>query len=748
MSRTIDQSEFYAAFKTEAEEYIAKLTQGLLSLEKDPQQPAVIAEMFRAAHTIKGAAAMVGRDDIKQIAHNLEDKLKQVKDGALTFTSALADESLAALDAITAILQRVGQESPAPAAMPASSPVIQAAENYVVQDTPAPKLPAPPKPAAPATSSAGEPAVRSEEFIRLPISRVNALFNLVGELVVHKVKSSYKLANLRQLAHQTKTLHKRLEQLAGAVPPAGGDAATLLHQHALDVETLRDHVTGLAELLSNETLHLDPVVDELQYKVRELRMLPCATIFEGFERLVRDVVHQLHKNVTLVVQGEDTELDKKVLEAMKPCLVHLLRNAVDHGVELPADREAAGKPASGIITLRASQQGGKAVIEVQDDGRGIDLGRVRQVALKNRVATDDELGRMDEQELMGLIFAPGFTTSAIITDVSGRGVGMDVVRKEVEQLKGQVRVDSQLGAGTTVRIELPLTLAIMEVLLVEANGQRFGVPMLAIEEIVKVKPADVQTIHQRMAITLRDRTLPMARLADVLALPEAPTTDAPASEPTEHTVVVAVASERRVGLVVDRVVSEEEIFIKSLGSHLGTIKNISGAAILGTGEVIVILDVQDLLAAVRQTRSTVTAPRPAAPQRPATRRILIAEDSLTTREFERSLLQAQGYEVETAVDGLDALEKLSQSKFDLIVSDVEMPRMNGFEFCRNVRQRPEFQELPVVFVTTLDKDEEKRRGIEVGAQAYIVKGAFNQQSLLEAIERLIGAGVAETAGRP
>jgi len=736
MPRTIDQSEFYAAFKTEAEEYLAKLTQGLLSLEKDPHQPAVIEEMFRSAHTIKGAAAMVGYDDVKQIAHNLEDKLKQVNDGELTFNSALADESLAALDAITAILQHVGNKSPAVA-----PPVTRAVENYIVKDAAAPKLPATPKPPTPVTANAQAPVAgaRGDEFIRLPISRVNGLFNLVGELVIHKVKSSYKIANLRQLTHQAKGLHKRLEQLAGvAENPGSGDLATLLHQHTLDVETLREHVTNLAEMLSAETLHLDPVVDELQYKVRELRMLPCATIFEGFERLVRDVAHQLHKTVTFVVRGEETELDKKVLEALKPCLVHLLRNSVDHGIELPADREAAGKPAAGTITLRASQQGGKAVIEVQDDGRGIDLARVQQVALKNHVATEDELAHMDEQELMGLIFAPGFSTSAIITDVSGRGVGMDVVRKEVEQLKGQVRVDSQLGQGATVRIELPLTLAIMEVLLVEANGQRFGIPMLAIEEIVKVKSADVQTINQRMAITLRDRTLPMARLADVLGLPETASADAD-GESAGHPVVVATASDRRVGLMVDRVVSEEEIFIKSLGSHLGTIKNISGAAILGSGEVIVILDVQDLLTAVRQSRPTTLGARPVAPPQPATRRILIVEDSLTTREFERSLLQAQGYEVETAVDGLDALEKLGQGKFDLIVSDVEMPRMNGFEFCRNVRQRTEFQELPLVFVTTLDKDEEKRRGIEVGAQAYIVKGAFNQQNLLEAIERLIGA---------
>jgi CheY-like chemotaxis protein/chemotaxis signal transduction protein len=279
----------------------------------------------------------------------------------------------------------------------------------------------------------------------------------------------------------------------------------------------------------------------------------------------------------------------------------------------------------------------------------------------------------------------------------------------------------------------------MEVLLVEANGQQFGLPTLGIEEILRVKPGQIQTINHRMAMRLRDRTVPVVRLSDTVRLPPKPVDEEhPGSNnPEAWPVVIAATAERRVGLLVDRVLSEEEIFIKNLGGHLGTLKNVSGAAILGTGEVIVILDVHDLIASARQTGRATEQTKPITRSKPK-RRILVAEDSYTTREFERSLLEGHGYEVETAVDGLDGLEKLSKGRFQLVVSDVQMPRMDGFEFCRNIRQRPEWADLPLVFVTTLDKDEEKRRGVEVGAQAYIVKGAFDQSSLLETIERLVG----------
>jgi len=782
MPQDIDQSDFADLFKAEADDYLAKLQQGLLSLEKNPDQPPVVEEVFRAAHTLKGSARMMGYRDIEQIAHHLESLFDRIKTGKLRLTSSITDQGLAAIDAmsravasaasgqpstvdIAAIMQaleRCGGDVAASvpdatasagkaaetatttstsemvARTPEQKPVGPIASDLAAsQQPPSPAQPQPPKTAP----------VRAEEFIRIPVSRIDSLFNLAGELFVHKVKSSDKLAKLRQLLRQVKSSHKRAAELleAHSLDTGGQSEQTrLLQEHTRDAAELKRQVIELTEMLSTETLHLDPVIDELQYKVRTLRMLPCATIFDGLERLVRDTSHELRKEVQLAIEGAETELDKKMLEAIKPCLVHLLRNAVDHGIEPPDQRIARGKPRQGTVRLCASHQGGKAVIEIHDDGGGVNTARVREVALQRKIVTQEQLARMDELEVMELIFSPGFSTASIITDVSGRGVGADVVKKEIEALKGHVRLDSRLGEGTTVTLELPLTVAIIEVLLVETGGQRFGLPLLAVDEIVRVDPAAVRTIENRMAITWRERTVPVVRLDEVLNLSAAAAgrSRSTGAAPAVWPVVIVAWADRRLGLLVDGVLSDQEVFIKGLPANVGTLKQIAGAAIVGTGEVILILDVQGLVVSARGVRRF-AAPSAAVPEAaPAAekpqRRILVVEDSLTTREFERSLLEANGYEVETAVDGLDALDKVGRATFDLVVADVEMPRMNGFEFCQALRQREAFKQLPVVIVTTRDKEEDKRRGLEVGAQAYIVKSAFNQNHLLETIERLVG----------
>jgi len=559
------------------------------------------------------------------------------------------------------------------------------------------------------------------------------------------VKSSYKLLALRRLTQDTKVFQKRLAQLTEQANNAlrshstsGQNFSPLLHQCNLDAESLKKGVLELADRLSAETVHLDPVIDELQFRVKQIRMLPCATIYDGFERLVRDVAKEEEKTVNLVIEGEDTELDKKVLEVLKPCLIHLLRNAVSHGIERPDEREAHGKPKTGTIWLRAFQRSGRVVIEVQDDGHGIDVEKVKQVALKKKFANFDELFKMPEQEILGFIFAPGLTTSPTVTDVSGRGVGLDVVRTEAEKLKGQVHLSSRPGQGTTLTVELPLTIAIMQVLLVEVEGKRFGLPLSSIEESVKVRSSEVLTLDGRTAIRLREQTVPVIKLAEILGLP-ARHVDEELSRPKvpeKWCAVIASSQGRRVGFLVDQILGEEEIFIKNLGMNLGKIKNISGATILGTGEIVLILDVGEVIGSSKS--APLTSFKKDAPANKPQRRILVVEDSLTTRELEKSILGAHGYAVETAVDGLDALEKLSQGEFHLVVCDIEMPRMNGFEFCKTLRQQPEHKDLPVVFVTSFGKEDQKRRGIEVGAQAYIVKSAFDQANLLEVVERLIG----------
>lgn len=634
-----DLAKYVALFKAEADEQIARINQGLLSLEKNPQQPKVVEDLFRAAHTLKGSARMMGFLEVQNMAHTLEESFERIKKKEITFESATFTRLFKFLDAVQVMVMEVVQGKPVQSPLPEAAPHL---------------------------------ASKLEETIRIPVNRINAILNLAGELVIHK----------------------------------------------------------------GEAPHLEPVIEELQYKVRELRMLPCSTIFGSYERLVRDVAQEEKKMVEFVLEGEDAEIDKKMLEAINPCLIHLLRNAVSHGIELPRERKAAGKPEKGRIRLSASQHRDKVVIQVQDDGRGIDPERIKAAALEKNIATEKELSQMNSREVTHLIFRPGFSTASVVTDVSGRGVGLDVVRQEIQLLKGHVEVVSVPGQGTTLTIELPLSVAVMRVLLVEAEGEKFGIPLLSIDEVMSVTEKDIQTVGGQTAVTVRDRTVPVYKLAEIL---EVRGTDelkkAKGKGLQNHWPVVLIRSmERQTGLMVKRVLGEEEIFIKTAEPSTGKLRYVSGAAVLGTGEVIVILDVEET-AAFRSPHPAALPQEAVVPKRQA--HILVIEDSMTTRELERNILEAQGYAVETAVDGIDALEKVSKEDFDLVVADIQMPRMDGFEFCKTLRQQPERKDLPVVFVTALEKEEERRRGIEVGAQAYIVKKDFKQQNLLETIERLI-----------
>ena len=725
---TPDKTAFIAMFKTESDENLSKLTQNLLKLEKQPADKEILKELFRAAHTLKGGAGMMGYPEIESVAHRLEDLFDQIQKGQIAFGTSIANACLKALDAIGSMLNAVVVFRPLTGLDSAARQTLDACFGRQTAQEPALVAAAVESPAVPGTA---------EETIRVPIGRINSLLNLIGELVIHKVKSSYKLDSLRQLVRRQKTTEKQLSSLVDVLQgmdatPTGRQALQLSHQTYSAVKRLREDLSGFSDNLAGETLRVDPVIDEVQFKIKELRMLPCATIFEGLERLVRDLSVDQKKRVDFVVQGEETQLDKRVLEAVKPCLIHMLRNAVDHGMETPEMRVSAGKPPLGTVRLGASQRGARVFIEVADDGCGISVEEVRETAIKKKLATAEEMQRMNESEQLSLIFAPGFTTSAIITGVSGRGVGMDVVRRDIEKLKGVVRVQTAVGKGTTFTIELPLTVAVVQILLVEAQGQKFGLPLSSIDETLAVRPQDVQSVDNHAAIRLRDRIVPVVKMMQVLRLPGETSSVRDASR---HIPVVVVSSmERQIGLEVDRILGEEEIFIKSLGKHLGNLKSIGGAAILGTGEVIAILDVSGVTASLRSRPMAVKAP----PSPHKKRTILLVEDSLTTRELEKNVLEAHGYVVETAVDGLEALEKVARGGFDLVISDVQMPRMDGLEFCRAMRQLEGCEDLPLIFLTTLESEEEKRRGIEVGAQAYLTKGAFDQEKLLDMIKRFTG----------
>ncbi len=583
-------------------------------------------------------------------------------------------------------------------------------------------------------------SAQTEEYIRVPLSRVDKLLYLVGEVVINKMMISTISAQAKRLSKLSKEMQKSIFGLSEAIKkefsPQDGEVTKSLSQCESQMQKLREHTLKLHDHASTQAFHLDPVVDELQANMKKIKMLPFSAIFDGFPRMVRDIASQQGKEVNLLISGEETELDKKVLDGIKASLIHILRNCIDHGIEGPDVRVALGKQRYGTIKVSAFHKADNVVITVQDDGRGMDIAQIKETALKKRLVTSHDSDGMTDKEVLNIIFMNGFSTSPIVTDVSGRGMGLDIVRRDITNLKGRVILDTQKNRETKFTLVLPLTIAIIQVLLVKVQNMIFALPMLPITESVKVNMDEVSAIEGRVAVQFREHIVPLVRLNEVLGLP--PAGDEKGKRKKEMLVVMATSLDRQVGFIVDEIVGEEELFIKSLGRHLGRVKNVSGAIIMPTGEVVVVLDIADLIAHSSLSLSAVTGEKRAPELKRKEKRILIVEDAFSTRELEKTILETRGYLVDTAVDGLDALDRMTGTHYDLIVSDIEMPRMDGFELCKTLKNNEGYKDIPVVMVTALQKEEDKRRGIEVGAAAYIVKSAFEQSNLLDTIERLVG----------
>lgn len=758
-----DKKEFIAMFKAEAEELVTKLDKGLVELEKDPHNLEIVKDLNMVAHSLKGAARIFGFRDIHDITHKIESLFEKVQQRSLTLSPNIADKIFKGLDRIRILLDKtikpdsiavditdvcLGLESCLPVTIENEEKPVKGNEEMPKVDPTITALPVPPA----AESShhgkdlRGETSATTdaEEYIRVPLRRVNKLLNLVGEMVIAKMKTSARINRLKNLTRLTKKIQGMVfsvaEMIKTDMPQANAELIEMLGECQAGIQRIRADSMQLLDHISTETFHLDPVIEELQANIKEIRMLPLATIFEGFPRMVRDIAHEQGKEVNLEIFGAETELDKKVLDGIKAALTHILRNSVDHGIEKPEIRAALGKPRAGTIKLSAGHEAGNVVIAIEDDGKGLDTNQIKQMALKKTLVTKEELEKMTEREIWNIIFMNGYSTSPIITDISGRGIGLDIARQDIENLKGQIFLDSESGKGTALTLTLPLTIAIIKVLLLKVADKLFALPLISITECISVSQKDISKLDGKMAIHVREHALPVVKLSEVLGLHTVPQGEEDKDQPlTEEITVIIVSSlDKQVGFIVDEIVTEEEVFIKSLGAYLGKVKNVSGAAILGTGEVVVILDVEDLLVNSRLSHPAVLERSPSPIEKKKGKRILIVDDILSTRELEKNILESQGYLVDVAIDGVDGLDKINQVRYDLIVSDIQMPRMDGFEFCENLKKNELYKDIPFVIVSALGKDQDKRRGIEVGASAYIIKTAFDQTSLLDTIERLIG----------
>ncbi len=777
-----DRSAFIGKFQEEATDILQRLNEGVIMLEDAPGDRDLIDRMLRDAHTLKGSSRMVGLIEISDIAHRLEDVMVKIREKEMPYTPEMSDHFFEALDAIVHLSEIAGTDVAPSIDLPGLQASLTALADGVESGAAepgsetaeaSPKRSKDPKTtkaqSSPAATSVArddesdepdvaEPAVRAvpgepqrvqrdekleakaQHTIRIKTSQVDDLLNLVGEVVISQIKSEQRARELRQNTAKYAELWQAWLRMKGAlasVPHTEELVASQLIDEVTVIESIltdiRSAQAGFSKGLTDDTSRASVVINDLQEQSMRLRMLPVSTVFSTFPRAMRDLARSFNKDVDLFIEGGDTELDKKVLEEINDPLIHIMRNAVDHGIESAEGRRALGKPETGTIQMSARQEGDHIVIEIADDGAGIDPDKVRTSAVRKGYISQAESDAMSDREATYLIFEKGFSTSAIITEISGRGVGMDVVREFiVEKLKGSLDVYSTMGEGSRFRLTIPLTLAIIRALMLRVGGQVYALPTASIDETLRADPSSVIKVEGREVIRRQRRTIPLVRLADILGVP--------GDEEAKTKIPIANVgfSGHRMGFIVDALVGEQQIVIKTLGTHLHKVNNIAGVTILGAGEVVPILNVPDLMKNARQRAGRRATGGEKAEAAEGPRKVLICEDSFTTRELERSIFEAAGYEVEVAMDGAEGFEKLRQGlAVDAVVTDVQMPRMTGFELTAAIKADKKLKEIPVIIVTSLEREEEKAEGIAAGADAYITKSVFNQDTLLDTVERLI-----------
>lgn len=760
-----------STFRIEADEHLKAMSAGLIELEKNPaadRHAEIIETVFREVHSLKGAARAVSLKEIESICHPLESVFSALKSKLLVLSQPLLDLIYQAIDAIGGLLVL-------DAGMPASHKVTHGQLIRQLDDVLQGRLseevdssePLPqqvsdgPVPEQPSVET-NEPVTRivqtsvptiASETVRVSTQKLDMVMRQVEELLTPRLASAQRAKELREVAtsfaiwkKQRARVRPVLRQIERYVEGNGGGLPKYatsefqtkmlpkllahLESEQLFMKTLEERLLRLSRFAAHDQRVLAGMSDSLLHDVKEMQLLPFSSLLEIYPRFIRELAREQGKQVELLIQGGEIEIDRHTLEEMKDPLMHLLRNSVDHGIEQPAIRQDKGKSLHGTITIAIVQKdGGKIEIMVTDDGAGIDAARVKAVSSKLGLVSAEEAEKLNEQEAQTLVFQSGISTSPIITDISGRGLGLAIVREKIERLGGVVVLESRQNNLTTFRITLPLMLATFRGVLVRTGEHYFVIPALNVERVTRVAQQNIQTVENRTTILLDGIVIALVNLGDVLELQGKRDTNQMTTQ-----VVVLGTAHKYIAFRVDEILGEQEVLVKTLGRQLARVRNISGASVLGSGQVVAVLNVSDLLKSAVHQAPTVVAQTHGIVEKQS---ILVVEDSITSRALLKNILESAGYRVATAVDGVDAYTTLKSGTFDLVVSDVEMPRMDGFDLTAKIRADKLLGELPVILVTALSTPEHRERGIDVGANAYIVKSSFDQSNLLETVSRLI-----------
>jgi len=749
-------------FRIELENYSKLLESGLVDVEKSGD-PESIETLMRAAHSIKGAARLVGLDAIVGLAHSMEDVLSAARQGKLRLGSEYIDRLLKGND-IFISLARVENTSiegwlkEQGAAIEELSKKIHAILSTppVVQDIPekppipkeqgVSKLPdtqeiAPKQQEIPVKKDEilkAKPSEKEEEsFVRVVSESLNRLMGFAGECLVQAKSAKPFSASLLKMKDYFMDVYSNLENIFYYTK--GKDIPREIQERfgesLRQLDSLREVLSGHIvdfELFSRNLEHL---ADKLYGEAIAIRMRPFSDGLHGFPRMVRDLTKALGKKVDFQIIGESTKIDRDILEKMESPLTHLLRIALDHGIEAPQERLAAGKTEEGLLTLEAHHSSGMLHITVSDDGRGIDIEKLRSKIVEKGHCTPEMARDLSDEELLNFLFLPGFSTARDITEVSGRGVGLDVVLTMVQGVGGSVRVETKKGSGTSFHLQLPLTLSVLRTLLVEISGETYAIPLTRIDFVIVTNHNRLKILEDKQFYTFENENIGIIDAHQVLRLPS--------TERDDEDINIVVISDRmnRYGLVVDRFLGERELVVIPLDVRLGKVPNISAGAVLEDGSPVLILDVDDLVRSIDNLLNLGRLKKVGGYRglkEAQKKHILVVDDSLTVREVERRLLENAGYEVKVAVDGVDGFNALQLDRFDLIVSDIDMPRMNGIDLVKKIRSDPNLKEIPIIIVSYKERAEDRIKGLEAGANYYLTKSSFQDEGLINAVRDLIG----------
>lgn len=757
MTEKGDKERFLEYYREEIQEGLQAVEDALLKLEKDKgERENLLDTMYRQFHTIKGSSLMMGFQFIGEFSHFLEDIIKDVKKDKIELTPKLIQFLFESLDTIKELalgeviesIQAIEKAYSLKERFESSikGPKDNIAQVFIKGEEVQQSQPAEEK----IKKTTTERDKTLDETIRIKHKKIESLINICDELTVQVIRLQQEKEKLKELQAYAQSA----ESIINEILKRGG-LSNKIGLYYNEISQLSSCLKGLNSLFMEYNYKIRDELDQLTQTAKKIRnnilqlsMIPASQLLQPFHRAIKELAKEFNKEVDFEIIGGSTEIDKKIFDSMREAIIHIIRNSIDHGIESPEEREKLGKPKRGKIIFNIYPEGDRIVFSIKDDGRGIDIEKVKQKALELGIVSEGELKKLSQRQLLYLIFAHGVSTANSLTKISGRGIGMEIVKQSVEKLKGEVFIASQPNQGTEILMKLPLTLATINLLLFKINEQLFAIPISNIEQIVALNIEELQYIAGNRVIKLGRRLIPIVELATLIGIEWAP-------KSLDGLQVIVISYLRhRIGFIVDCCLYNEEMMVKKLPYPLNYSHGVTGIAIIGNGELVFVLDVPELMELAKSKVGGIKFKKPmdysrleakqrtikeesgsVEKEKPTT--ILVVEDMLTIREMLRSILVSANYKVITACDGLEAMELLTKHKVDLIVTDIQMPRMDGFKLIELLRSKKEYKELPIVITTSIETEEAKQEGLRLGVDAYIVKSKFNQTKFLEIISRLL-----------